>query len=127
MYNTNPQVNPGSTDMLGLVADNSVGLNPQHATGGLTIDAALFAKSGSFTYMNYDGSLSGYPGGTMGSLNVLGSITQNLRGAVGTVNADGSLNTGYLKNYKFDNRFYSKNPPFYPAAANRFQLISWRE
>lgn len=127
VYKDNPVTNPGSNDMLGIVADNGVALNSQTSKGDITINAAIFARKGSFTYLDYDGGLSGYPSAKMGELNLIGSITQNKRGAVSTLNTDGSVKKGYEKNYKFDERFYNVDPPYYPAAVNQFQIISWRE
>jgi hypothetical protein len=126
VYKNDPQINPGSTDMLGLVADNNVALVHQKNPGNVTIDGAIFAKNGSFSYLGYsndEGSTSNGSYNTFyGFLNVYGSITQNSRGAVGTVTG-----TGYLKNYKFDNRFYATHPPSFPSSPNRFRIISWRE
>lgn len=122
-YKNDPQSNSSSTDMLGIVADNSVALNNQKNTGNITIDAAIFARQGSFVYLDYDKSVSGYPTGIMGTINMLGSITNKTRGGVG----QGSpLSNGYHKNYRFDNRFKDAYPPFFPFT-NTFEMISWRE
>ena len=118
---------PAGKDMLGIVADNSVALASQKSSGDITINAAIFARKGSFTYLDYDGELSGYPSMKMGKLNLTGSIAQSKRGAVATLNTDGSVNKGYEKNYGFDDRFYNIDPPYFPAAVNEFQIVSWRE
>lgn len=112
-----------STDMLGLVADNSVALSAQPSRADVNIDAAIFAKNGSWTYMDFTGLTTG---GDMGKLNVTGSICQNLRGAVGT-ESGGTINTGFLKNYIFDQRFVNAAPPRFPAAVGQYQLVSWYE
>lgn len=117
VYKDNPENGP-SSDMLGLVADNSVMVSTQ-TTQDMTIDAAIFAKSGEFLYQNYAG------GSSMGYLNLYGSITNNIRGAVGTFSG-GKLLTGYNKDYKYDKRFASGAPPFFPTTG-RFQILSWRE
>lgn len=119
----NIEYNNPSTDMLGLVADNSIALDTQPSTGDVTIDAAMFAKNGSWTYLDYDGTANKEK---MGTLNVYGSICQNLRGAVGT-ESGGTVRTGFLKNYTFDPRFNNAAPPCYPHAVNQYQLVSWHE
>lgn len=117
VYKDNPQ-NGSSNDMLGLVADNSVMLATQ-STQNETIDAAIFAKSGEFLYQNYEG------GDPMGYLYVYGSITNNIRGAVGTFSGK-TLLTGYNKDYVYDSRFATDAPPFFPIT-RQFQIVSWRE
>lgn len=115
---------PTTDDMLGLVADNSVALDTQPTgSGDITVDAAIFAKNGSWTYLDYDGTTHNKK---MGTLNVMGSICQNLRGAVGT-ESNGKISTGYLKNYTFDNRFVNAAPPSFPQAVGQYQLVSWYE
>ena len=133
-YNDNPNNDPNfltnSTDMLGLVADNCVALNNQKTKIDITVDAAIFARQKSWTYLDYDGTLSGYynPNGASNvpTLTMYGSITQNIRGAVAT-GSNGIATTGYNKNYSFDKRFLNISPPFYPAAINQFSLLSWYE
>ncbi len=108
-----------STDMLGLVANNSVMLKTQ--TSSVTIDAGVFAVNHSFFYQNYN---SGSP---IGTINLLGSLGQSTRGAVGTANSNGNgVATGYLKNYVYDTRFASSAPPYFPATG-KFNILSWRE
>ncbi len=117
VYKDNPE-NGTSSDMLGLVADNSVMVSTQ-TTQNMTIDAAIFAKSGEFLYQNYSG------GSPMGYLYLYGSITNNIRGPVGTFSG-GRLLTGYNKDYKYDSRFATGAPPFFPTTG-QFQILSWRE
>ena len=116
-YKNNPQNGP-STDMLGLVADNSVMLTTQ-STQNMTIDGAIFAKSGEFLYQNYNG------GSPMGYLDLYGAITNNIRGAVGTFSGH-TLQTGYNKDYVYDSRFATTAPPFFPTTG-QFQILAWRE
>ncbi len=122
--------NSRTSDMLGLVADNSVALNNQPTAGKVEIDGAIFARKGSFSYLGYATDHGSTSNGTYntfyGHLDVFGSITQNLRGAVGQFGSYSGA-TGYLKNYRFDNRFYTKHPPYFPAAPNRFRIVSWGE
>jgi hypothetical protein len=46
----------------------------------------------------------------LGHLNIFGAIAQNFRGIVGTTGG-----TGYLKNYNYDERLASDEPPYFLA------------
>ncbi len=129
----NGNVNKQSTapvPVLGLVANNFVrvmhglvGTRPSGADQGdcpsgngnteaagqtlkdVQIDAAILAIKHSFIVDNYDcGKAS-----NVGDLNVKGAIAQIYRGTVGTF---GNANTGYLKNYNYDDRFAVAQPPY---------------
>jgi type II secretory pathway pseudopilin PulG len=66
----------------------------------VTIEAALLAINHSFIVDNYN------CGSSLGTLTVIGAIAQNYRGAVGT-----SGGTGFLKNYNYDERLKTIEPP----------------
>jgi type II secretory pathway pseudopilin PulG len=70
----------------------------------LKIEAALLAIKHSFIVDNYN------CGASLGTLNVVGAIAQNFRGAVGT-GGGSSSSTGYLKNYEYDERLKTTEPP----------------
>ncbi len=53
-------------------------------------------------------------GNPTGYLSVRGSIAQRWRGIVGT----GSISTGYIKDYKYDQRLQTTSPPYFPPWAN---------
>lgn len=67
----------------------------------LEIDAAILALNHSFIVDNYD------CGAPLGTLHVLGAISQKYRGAVGT----NSGATGYIKDYLYDDRLHTITPP----------------
>jgi hypothetical protein len=73
---------------------------------GMRIDAAILALQHSFIVDNYD---CGAP--ITGDLNVNGAIAQIFRGTVGT-GGGGSVNSGYLKNYNYDDRLAVLQPPY---------------
>jgi hypothetical protein len=78
-----------------------------NASGSITnlkIEAALLAINHSFIVDNYN------CGAKLGTLNVKGAIAQKYRGAVGTTGS-----TGYLKNYEYDERFRTTEPPEFTA------------
>ena len=115
----------GSDDVLGLVSENDVTVadNTPNATN-ITIDASIFARSGSFSAENYN------KGKTRGTINLLGSIVQDERGAVGTFASGTGIKTGYLKAYTYDDRLAdpSFRPPYYPGFyTQKFAIASWWE
>lgn len=67
-----------------------------------TVEAALLALQHSFIVDNYR------CGSRVGTLNVKGAIAQKYRGAVGTTGSNGA---GYLKNYEYDSRLKTTEPP----------------
>jgi hypothetical protein len=106
--------------MLGLIANNFVRVyhpfenvtvgsgsnqrtecrNKAGSNEDLSIDAAILAINHSFIVDNYD------CGDSLGTLNLFGAISQKYRGAVGTTGG-----TGYLKNYVYDDRLHTLEPP----------------
>lgn len=89
------------------ICDTSYGssqLLARSAGASITINAAVASNQGTFQLQNY-----GY-GAQLGNLNVVGSIAQEYRGAVGVSYGDGHV-TGVKKNYGYDNRLLSTAPP----------------
>jgi hypothetical protein len=70
---------------------------------GINIDAAILSLQHSFINDNYN------CGAPLGQLNVTGAIAQRYRGPVGTNGG----NTGFLKNYVYDDRLRYRSPPFF--------------
>ena len=114
---------PNGTAVMGLVANQDVrvmhdlGSNDNNGNcdqntpattsfPNLKIDAAILALKHSFMVDHYD------CGPTLGNLTVNGSIVQDFRGAVGTFNGNGVIQTGYLKNYSYDDRLTYLLPPY---------------
>jgi hypothetical protein len=120
VYNTNPQTNPASSDILGIVAQNNCIITDNTANRStINIDASIYCQNGSFTAQNYNtGSPRGY-------INLIGGIIQNVRGPVGTTSG-GHIVTGYSKNYSYDSRFMFSSPPNFPNTG-AYSVISWFE
>lgn len=104
---------PSGTVTLGLIASNYVRMyhpcTSSFSEEGLKnpwIYAAILSTSHSFLVDNY---ACGKP---LGELNVFGAIAQNFRGIVGT---GGGSGTGYLKNYNYDDRLATNEPPYFLA------------
>jgi hypothetical protein len=82
------------------------GVNGDGTLHNPTIDAAILSISHSFIVDHYD---CGDKDGT-GTLTVNGAISQKFRGAVGT-NSGGSVSSGYIKSYNYDDRLRYQEPP----------------
>ena len=138
--NSDPQSNPNSTDVIGVVAQNNVTvmgdndfMNHYH-NGSLaadppinpTIEAAIYAQNGSFSayYQGtpYYGVGTSYLLSTLGSVNVYGSISNYQIG----VTSDPNIRYGYNAHYRFDPRFNNIAPPYFPLTG-KYQILSWYE
>jgi hypothetical protein len=95
-----------SSDALGLVAVNLISLAPPN-NSGMTIDAAILSLTDSFYLPNWGGVPN------EGTLNVFGSIAQDFRGPVGTVNSNGTIATGFAKSYHYDTSLQTLWPPYF--------------
>jgi hypothetical protein len=116
---------PNTDSVLGLIAQrfvrvkhdvtNACGSN-NGAMTNVTIEAAILALNDSFIVDNW------HCGAALGTLTVNGAIAQKFRGPVGTFQTDGSRQSGYAKNYTYDDRLRYRSPPYFlePVKA------SWR-
>lgn len=78
------------------------------SSGSRWIYASIQTLAHSFWVASYhEGSPTGY-------LRVRGSIAQRWRGIVG----QGSIDNGYIKDYKYDQRLQTTSPPYFPPWAN---------
>jgi Tfp pilus assembly protein PilX len=77
-----------------------------------TIDAAILSTQHSFIVDNFK------CGAQLGELTVWGSIAQFWRGPVGT----GGSSTGYIKNYNYDNRLATAQPPEFLSSTTSWKL-----
>jgi hypothetical protein len=109
-----------SNDALGLIAENWVIVSDNNAN--TTLDASIMAINDSFYNADYTQSPTG-------TLTVFGSIAQNYRGPVGTLDSStGEVKTGYAKAYTYDWSLTSEWPPFFiPPAGSSWNPTSYRE
>jgi len=116
--------NPNCNDILGLVSERNVTVKDNTANRtNCNIHAHIMALNTSFQVENYR---SGSPRGT---LTIHGGVIQRYRGAVGTGSLrDGRviISTGYAKNYHYDRRFNSIQPPGY-LLTGKYYMLAWRE
>ncbi len=94
--------------VLGLIANRFVRVehncsSPTVTQSNPTFDAAILALQHSFIVDDYN------CGAQLGNLTVNGAIVQMFRGVVGT---NGSVGTGYLKAYSYDDRLQYLAPPY---------------
>jgi Tfp pilus assembly protein PilX len=124
VYNTDPRIDPASSDLLGLVSDQDVIMWNSTANldvGDETVMAAIMALNTSWTVQNYS---SGSP---RGKLIVYGGIIQKQRGPVGTFNSStGQIVSGYEKDYSYDPRLMDNPPPAFPTTG-QIEKIAWTE
>lgn len=127
LCNSDPRTNPGSTDLIGVVAENNVWVESDNAYFGLSptgppvdpvIEAALYAQNGAFQC--YYQSKSSYT--NLGRVHVYGSISNNRLGST----CDPTGTYGYSADYRFDTRFASVGPPAFPATGS-YRILSWYE
>ena len=133
-------------DVLGLVADNYVqvyhprgyvrwrgdwylvDVGPQfhdpdndRVWADVHIHAAILSVRHSFTVGRYD------EGNPLGTLHVTGAIAQKYRGPVGT-SYGGRPNTGYEKDYVYDDRLRYLSPPhFLDPVDSAWRVATWAE
>ncbi len=122
-YEQNPRLG-SSNDLLGLVANqNVVVANNAANNSNCVIQACIFARTGSFLAEDYNTR------GLTGELQILGSIVQEERGAVGLFSGS-ILNSGFSKRYRFDQRLSdpSYRPPYYPGYYTKtLAITNWWE
>ena len=121
-YNDDPRINPNSTDILGIVAEENIRLQYNDSTRGQDIitQASMFSLNGDVgpeTALIDDPSLNRW-------LILGGIIADDIRF---TARYDGS---GPYKGYQFvhtyDERFMTYVPPNFPNTRN-FEVVSWLE
>lgn len=120
VYNTDPRVDPASEDMLGIIAKNEIFITDNAANNNsIDIHGSIYSESKGFGAENY----STRP--VSGNINLLGGIVQNTRQAVGTFSG-GTINHGFAKRYRYDDRLMFSSPPMYPGTG-AFEIVSWLE
>lgn len=117
-YNTDPRVDPSSTDTLGIISEADVVISSGAPTD-LEIDGSIMALNTSFLLNNWDDPPP------RGTLTVFGGIIQQERGPVGTFSG-GNKVSGYSKNYVYDGRLLTNPPPFVPTTGD-YVTLSWKD
>ena len=96
---------PQCNDKLGLIAGRDIVVKKPWSSGwnDMYVMASLLAVEGSFRNEYY--TSRGFK-----TLHILGGVAQSERGPVGRTD-----NRGFLKDYKYDQRFYLEPPPHFPV------------
>jgi hypothetical protein len=117
-----PQTNPYSDDMIGLVAERDISVRNNQYLQDRTIQASIMTlnptsgNTRNFYVYPYDQT-------EYGTLHVYGGIIQQARGAVGTFGYHGR--TGYLKDYEWDSRLSTISPPNFPCLFVLRKIAWW--
>jgi hypothetical protein len=120
VYSQNPETNPNSTDLLGIVAKNNVLITENLANiFDINIHGSIYCENGGFGAENY----SKRP--VSGDINLIGGIIQDTRQPVGTFGKTGIV-SGFSKRYAYDNRLLISSPPSFPGTGS-FEIVSWLE
>lgn len=124
LYYDDPQINPNSTDLFGIVAQRDIMITDNAANNNnIKIQGVMYSETGSFEAENYQHRP------VSGAIYLYGGMTQNARGPVGTFSTWGGTSTiqsGFSKRYRYDDRLLTLNPPFFPGT-NSFEIVSWFE
>jgi len=128
-----------SPDDLGLIANNVVSNVPSQTGVNRTIEAAIFAgnkteygppaeQDGSYeTQYGAGGAVCGGNVPLEGSLTVYGSLVNNYTAPLGCFDpSSGKLIHGWADSYKYDKRFNSLLPPFYPLEYH-YAIVAWQD
>ncbi|OGU98517.1 MAG: hypothetical protein A3J84_06600 [Ignavibacteria bacterium RIFOXYA2_FULL_37_17] len=110
--------------MLGIVAQRDVIITNNSANNNnIKIQASIYSESGSFQAEDYQSRP------VSGIIDLYGGGIQNSRGPVGTFSTwhgQTTIQSGFSKRYRYDDRFMIANPPFFPGTGS-FEIVSWFE
>ncbi|MBI3312499.1 MAG: DUF4900 domain-containing protein [Candidatus Omnitrophica bacterium] len=119
-YADDPQRNPKSKDLLGIVAGGNVVI-PREAPDNLKVDGSIMAINRSFGVEDW------WQKPPKGKLTVYGGIIQANRGPVGSFNgSSGTKLSGYTKDYHYDPRLKGMTPPAFPTTGD-YKTLVWQE
>jgi len=119
VYNSDPRIDPSSTDILGIVSKNDVLIADNLANSSdINIQASIYAEKGGFG--------AGWSSFTQpnGFINLYGGIQNKTRVQIGVIN--GGNIWGFNRRYKYDERLMIMSPPGYPGTGE-LEIVSWLE
>ena len=122
-YKDNPLINPNSTDMLGMVAEKNVQLDFDPTRGDISIQASMYSQNGGLVVDQY----GKYP--SAHNMNILGGVIgQNIEATAHYIwnGTQYVPDHGYSYVHKFDQRFLTTVPPFFPKT-KYYKILSWLE
>ncbi|MCH8032167.1 MAG: hypothetical protein IH950_00230 [Bacteroidetes bacterium] len=119
VYYNDPRIDPNSTDMLGIVAEESILITDNLANSSdINIHASIYAEKGGFG--------AGWSSFTQpnGFINLYGGIQNRRRVQIGVI-VGGNI-WGFNRSYKYDERLMLASPPGYPGTGE-MEIVSWLE
>ncbi len=114
-YNNDPRINPSSTDLLGLVANQNITIIEASAPTQLEMSAVMVALQGSFQvdqWWVYRGNSS------TAVMDQFGSLINYVCGATGEMDMSGNLLGGWNQIQTYDTRLSTLAPPGFPPYVN---------
>ncbi len=118
----NPRTNPLSSDMLGIVAEQSTFISRDDSrttTSTVNIQASVYCHNGELTAYQF------WQIAKHGRVNLFGGVTQKTAGSLGVFSSSGIQN-GFFYSIRHDSRFLTTSPPLFPAST-KYELASWLE
>ena len=122
-YNNNPLIDPTSTDMLGIIAEDYVQVDYDPARGDLDVQASVYSQGDGILIENYQK----YPAAYL--MNLLGGIIGKRVLPTAEYYWDGKKyvpTNGYSYVHKYDERFNKMVPPFFPLT-KFYRIVAWQE
>ncbi len=117
VYNTDPRIDPTSTDLFGIVSEKDILVADLPANhDGINLHASIFSKNEGF------GAENPATRPNSGQLKLLGGIQQYYRKLV----SNPWPAHGFLKAYRYDDRLMVASPPGYPGTG-LMEIITWFE
>lgn len=115
--NGTTSTNPDCDDMLGVVAEKQVVVKNNAANqSDINIHASLFNYDGGITVESLNSSSP-----NMGIMRIHGGLIENEAQTTGY-----TTGAGYNQVIKFDRRFQTSTPPYFPAT-EQYEIVSWFE
>jgi len=118
-YNSDPRINPASTDMVGLVANDNITVIQASAFANegpkLEMSGVLVALQGSFQVDNWWTYMGN---ATTAVMDQYGSLINYVCGATGEMDMSGNLLGGWNQIQSYDSRLSNSAPPGFPPLVN---------
>ncbi len=122
--NDSPQYNPGSQDMMGIVANNNVVITKDLTrTPGNVFDiiASVYCQNGELTAQDF------WSIPISGRVNLFGGVQQYTAGSLGTFNPGHGMTAGFLYSVRYDERLSRGMRPLGYPMSSKYELVSWWE
>jgi hypothetical protein len=124
MAHDNPQVNPSSQDMMGIVANNNVTITQdltRNTSTVFNIIASVYCQNGELTTENF------WSIPLSGRVNLFGGIQQYHAGSMGTFNPGHGMLSGFNYTIRYDPRLSQGMRPLGYPMSSKYELVSWWE